>query len=272
MLFLQVGTRGEPSLQRLDRERPERSFRPTGHRNSQPGEPPSVLGNSGSTTASVQTLWAALEDTPIILVTMPFVRVFSRSTSGPVPEPPELPRTSFILVSLDLQEIHTRVLPQLVSRYFSTEDIFDYRVAVAPRGDASRLIFTSDPAPASNRKDPASATGRHASPADAVVPLFAVRLAEFSALFVPSRGAVGGGELAASRLAHPPEARAVTPRESTREFGRSPAQAPGAGRSAARTAGRGPARAGPSSAATGATHAPGLPGARACRRRATALP
>ena len=128
-----------------------------------------------SATARFQGLWTALEDTAIIPVSMPFVRVFARS-DGPPREPAELPGTSFLLVSLDLQQIRARVLPQLVARYFSSEDIFDYRVQVAPRRDPGRTIFASDPA--------AQAT-RHAAPPDAVVPLFAVRLGEFSALFVP---------------------------------------------------------------------------------------
>ncbi|RPJ70484.1 MAG: sensor histidine kinase [Acidobacteria bacterium] len=184
VLFLQVGARDELALQRLDRE--GRTFVPASW-------PPELEawrgarrpGNGSSATAGVQTLWAALEDTPVILVTMPFVRVFSRS-DGALPPPDALPRTSsFLLVSLDLDLIRSRILPQLVSRYFSTEDIFDYRVAVAQRGDASRLIFTSDPTPADGAQRAPSSSARQASPADAVVPLFAVRLAEFSALFVP---------------------------------------------------------------------------------------
>jgi len=173
---LQLSAAGPPELLRLDRL--GRTFVPAQW-------PPELTawhaaqaeaGRPGMTSASIQRLWAALDNTPIVLVVTPFLRVFS-SGDGRPPQAAEPPRTSFILVSFDLEQIRSRVLPQLVSRYFSTEDIFDYRVTVSQRGDTGRLVFAND-------AGPASAT-RQSGPADAVAPLFAVRLSEFSALFVP---------------------------------------------------------------------------------------
>ena len=218
-------SQGAPALRRLDR----------GARTLEPAEWPPELkawheverAGPSLTPADMQGLWSALENSPTVLVAMPLVRFFSRSHAEPPVVPQQAAATSFVLVQLDLDQIRSRLLPQLVSRYFSTEDIFDYRVSVVQRRDPTRVLFRSEPAAE-------SAPGGRSGPFDAVVPLFAVRLAEFSAFAIPRVGQEPGGLL-------PAQAAGVFARE----------EAGGAGRRAGQPAG---GAAGAAGAAAGTDH------------------
>ena len=56
-----------------------------------------------------------------------------------------LPNAEWILVELNEQVLHQRILPDLAHRYFQGTDGLDYEVAVVSGGPRRRVIYASDP-------------------------------------------------------------------------------------------------------------------------------
>lgn len=56
-----------------------------------------------------------------------------------------LPNAEWILVELNEQVLHQRILPDLAHRYFQGTDGLDYEVAVVSGGPRQRVIYASDP-------------------------------------------------------------------------------------------------------------------------------
>jgi signal transduction histidine kinase len=77
------------------------------------------------------------------LLAAPLVNAFPRAGRGR--RSPPGPVFGYTVVHLDMDHIQTEVLPALVQRHFSGPAGNSYRVAVATREDAPRVIYQSDP-------------------------------------------------------------------------------------------------------------------------------